>query len=806
MADILQTLTLDVSKEGVQGIVSGLKRGEHDDRKLTINVYNQGAAYDMTGKTAAVRLVKPNGNKYYANCAVENGQISFTIKPAITVYAGEITCEIIISGDGTVLASPAFCLIVSDDILSDEVIIIDTSDYTTLTDAIAAATGNVIVSGSVTNAGVLSFTKQNGGTVPVSGNIKGPQGDKGDKGDTGAKGDKGDTGATGPTGATGAKGDKGDKGDPGDEYLSPGSGEDSIRGAASTAGCLGFRMKTSSVTQSGNNYVWTVEVCDNAGGAVGVTALAVNDEISCKAGYSWNFCGKITGISGQALTVALKSAPPSSSESSWAPADHLWNEQDPNDRGYLWVATKPTAGVVPIGYAAFAVGDENKANEYGAIAAGYGNIADGRYSAAFGALNVTGYCAFAEGMQNKAIELYAHAEGAYNVSSGNCSHAEGRANEATGARSHAEGFQTKAIGSESHAEGRSSRAEGNYSHAEGSAWATGTMAHGEGNGTTASGSYSHAEGGATQATNHGSHAEGKESVASGANSHAEGEPATPSGGTKTVTTASGGAAHAEGGGTTASGSTSHAEGALTVASGDFSHAEGNANTAAGNGSHVEGGINAAHGYYSHVEGSNNTAGYYEVGTGVNTVHIEGYKNTIGGDSATIGSGCQAAHAEGANNVIKTGKRAHVEGEGNTANATCQHVQGQYNIELGSDYVDIVGWGSGKNTQANPNKQKNISVLDKNGNLFLRGDVFVANTSNNCLTGGLRVPRVLTGDQDPPVLSEGDVPTGTLYYKITFSVDDEGDEPTFEVTPSVSTYIWLDYQADPAGYHDWFQLS
>lgn len=59
---------------------------------------------------------------------------------------------------------------------------------------------------TIDSNGIISWALNNGTTIPISMNIKGPKGDVGATGTPGPKGDKGDTGLQGPIGATGASG------------------------------------------------------------------------------------------------------------------------------------------------------------------------------------------------------------------------------------------------------------------------------------------------------------------------------------------------------------------------------------------------------------------------------------------------------------------------------------------------------------------------------------------------------------------------------------------------------------------------
>lgn len=204
------------------------------------------------------------------------------------------------------------------------------------------------------------------------------------------------------------------------------------------------------------------------------------------------------------------------------------------------------------------------------------------------------------------------------------------------------------------------------------------------------------------------------------------------------------ASHAEGHNTTASGNYSHAEGARTTASGDKSHAEGLFTTASGAESHAEGGYTIASGDESHAEGRNTIASG-------NHSHAEGYTTTASGI---------ASHAEGRNT---------------TASADYQHVEGVYNIDDGAngDKLHIVGNGTSL-------KRSNAHTLDKSGNAWYSGDVYVGSTSGTNRDAGskkLATEEYVDGTKLIVASSSG------KKYKIT--VDDSGTLSATEVTDTTT---------------------
>ena len=186
------------------------------------------------------------------------------------------------------------------------------------------------------------------------------------------------------------------------------------------------------------------------------------------------------------------------------------------------------------------------------------------------------------------------------------------------------------------------------------------------------------------------------------------------------------ASHAEGNNTTASGIYSHAEGFFTKASENASHAEGDNTTASGAASHAEGYATTASGAASHAEGRETTA---------------------------------------------SGAYSHAEGFSTTASANYQHVEGIYNIDDGAngDKLHIVGNGTSR-------KRSNAHTLDKSGNAWYAGDVYVGSTSGtNRDAGSKKLATEAYVDNTKLVITS----PGGKKFKVT--VDDAGTLSATEVT-------------------------
>ena len=164
----------------------------------------------------------------------------------------------------------------------------------------------------------------------------------------------------------------------------------------------------------------------------------------------------------------------------------------------------------------------------------------------------------------------------------------------------------------------------------------------------------------------------------------------------------------------------------------------------GNNSHAEGRDTIASGAYSHAEGSYTTA------SGI------------------------ASHAEG-HNTTASGNHSHAEGYITTASADYQHVEGIYNIDDGpnGDKLHIVGNGTSL-------KLSNAHTLDKSGNAWYAGDVYVGSTSGtNRDAGSKKLATEAYVDNTKLVITS----SSGKKYKIT--VDDAGALSATEVTDTTT---------------------
>ena len=142
-------------------------------------------------------------------------------------------------------------------------------------------------------------------------------------------------------------------------------------------------------------------------------------------------------------------------------------------------------------------------------------------------------------------------------------------------------------------------------------------------------------------------------------------------------------------------------------------------------------------------------------------HAEGRRTTASGT---------ASHAEG-RETTASGAYSHAEGFFTKASANYQHVEGIYNIDDGAngDKLHIVGNGTSR-------KRSNAHTLDKSGNAWYAGDVYVGSTSGtNRDAGSKKLATEAYVDNTKLVITS----PGGKKFKVT--VDDAGTLSATEVT-------------------------
>lgn len=125
-------------------------------RTITFNVYNGGELYTIpSGSAVSVRGTKKDNTGFEYSCNFNGSQVSFNIQDQMTVFSGNIECEIRISKSGQILGSANFILRVENTALKDDISISET-DLPLLESAEANALRAVTSANSAANSAALA--------------------------------------------------------------------------------------------------------------------------------------------------------------------------------------------------------------------------------------------------------------------------------------------------------------------------------------------------------------------------------------------------------------------------------------------------------------------------------------------------------------------------------------------------------------------------------------------------------------------------------------------------------------------------
>lgn len=465
------------------------------------------------------------------------------------------------------------------------------------------------------------------------------------------------------------------------------------QGTNNITGCLGYKIISTNPDQyvEGMESITFTLNTDNEHFA----NLAIDDIVSWRVDWNYNYAGTITAVDSTAKTVTVNGV--------WGEEQPAFNPDELYDN-YLWVPNKPEAGDQPLGLGSSTTGINNINNGDGSVVEGKGNISDGRWSHIEGKNNKGAYLNHIEGQKNisyaqsvhiegeeNSVEegaINAHIEGSKNIvtKTGYFSHTQGRANENSGQVTHIEGLRTKATKNAvgGHAEGGSD----------------------EGNFTVVNNYFAHAENEQTQANGRGSHSQGLRTQANGDYSDSSGVD----------TRANGRASRATGSQTQANGVASVSEGIITEANSRAAESHGIKTIANGYSQFVVGQYNEPIGSGSSENPTNaptiDDIVYFIVGNGTNdndrsnafTVHKDGHAEVKaqGGTSSSVaqvsfveekineiplvgrkgtGSGAEIFNNYTSNKA--SGQYAHAQGNQTTADGAFSTAMGDRNTTKGS---------------------------------------------------------------------------------------------------------------------------
>lgn len=179
----------------------------------------------------------------------------------------------------------------------------------------------------------------------------------------------------------------------------------------------------------------------------------------------------------------------------------------------------------------------------------------------------------------------------------------------------------------------------------------------------------------------------------------------------------------------------------------------------------------ATGSFSLGRKSGTTVGVGSFAVGGDTSATNAYSTAFGSGSLALGL---AATAEGYQ-TIASGHSSHAEGYGTIANGIANHVQGMYNVDQEDvaesdypEYLHIVGNGSSDSSRSNAH------TLDRSGNAWFSGDVYVGSTSGtNKDEGSVKLAKVTE------TVSTADTATEATEFYLKSSTADS--EKRFKIT-------------------------
>lgn len=157
---ITQTYNIDLVPNGKPLIVN-VSQYDKLSRTLEFNVYSSGVLFKIPSDTAAViQGTKPDGTGFSYNMTVSGSKVSMDIKQQMTVFDGDVHCEILLTKNAEQLGSANFILRVEKAAISDETIISETDIPIFRSFASGGSNGQVFVhgEGNEGNWGNLSAT------------------------------------------------------------------------------------------------------------------------------------------------------------------------------------------------------------------------------------------------------------------------------------------------------------------------------------------------------------------------------------------------------------------------------------------------------------------------------------------------------------------------------------------------------------------------------------------------------------------------------------------------------------------------
>lgn len=144
---ITQTYNIDLVPNGKPLIVN-VSQYDKLSRTLEFNIYSSGVLFEIpSGTSAVIQGTKLDGTGFSYNMTVSGSKVSMDIEQQMTVFDGDVHCEILLTKNAEQLGSANFILRVEKAAISDETIISETDIPIFRSFASGGSNGQVFVHG-----------------------------------------------------------------------------------------------------------------------------------------------------------------------------------------------------------------------------------------------------------------------------------------------------------------------------------------------------------------------------------------------------------------------------------------------------------------------------------------------------------------------------------------------------------------------------------------------------------------------------------------------------------------------------------
>ena len=123
---ITQSINLNLIPGGVLPRIN-VSQYDKGSRTLVFNLYNGPTAFSIPGNsTITIQGTKADKTGFQYACTYSGSVVTADLEQQMTVFAGDVTCELVITNSGNILGSANFVLSVEEAALADDVIISET--------------------------------------------------------------------------------------------------------------------------------------------------------------------------------------------------------------------------------------------------------------------------------------------------------------------------------------------------------------------------------------------------------------------------------------------------------------------------------------------------------------------------------------------------------------------------------------------------------------------------------------------------------------------------------------------------------